>query len=592
MDELLNPWELLRIIWRRKWFMSLPAALILTGAIIYLSILPPQYQSKATIFVEDQEIPEDLVPSLTTDYIDRRLNMLTRRVLLSDTLIQLSERYDLYPKMREKLPARAVAEKMRDDINIGVLSAEVTDPRSGRSGDMTVAFEVRFTYGDPDTARRVTNELVSLFLATNLEVRRSAAQQTTSFLANERTAVERRITRIEDDLADFKTENRLLLPDEVEFSRQRLANLEQQLNVIDRDLRALKEREGFLTTQLALTDEFETEPLGRGVTPESQLENLRAELATARARYSASHPDVIRLRREVGSLEAVVGDRAGGGGALREQESALVAELGVLRQRYGAEHPDVVRAERQLSSVRSALANSNSGSEAGSGLRPNPAYVQLRAQVNSVQTELQSVEQQRTELLEARTELQSRLSRAPAVEREYTRLQRELENAIADREVIADKEATAQLGLALETEAVGERLKLAEPPTLPLSPITPNKKLILAVGLVLAMGGGGAGVLLAELFDRSVRSANDLVRIIGEKPLIAIPVLATAQDWRRKWIKGLGGTALLVLLCVGGVLWADRAVGPLDVLRFEMQNRIETWWTGIFATAETPTQEG
>lgn len=578
-DGFLDPAELIRIAWRSKWFFLVPASLLFGAAVLFMLFQTPKYKADATIFVENQNIPEDIVPSLMSDYIDRRLDMLTRRVLLTGSLTNLINEYDLYPAMRETMPATAVAERMRGDIDVVLLSTEVTDPRSGRTGETTVAFEIGFTYPDPDLASRVTNELVSLFLATNMEVRRDVAEQTTSFLARERANIEDRIAKIEDELTQFQTENRELLPEETAFNRDELANLEQQLNEMNRDVRTLKEREGFLTTQLALMDEFETDlDLRDGTTPESQLELVRAELARAEARYSPNHPDVSRLRREVRSLERVVGQRTGGGGdsVLDDEEAALAAEVASLRERYTDDHPDVVSVQRQLESVRAAIANSESTSGGPRATR-NPAYVQLKAQLNSVQTELRSIIEQRAELEAEREELQQQLARAPAIEREYIRLSRDLENAIADRDILADKQATVQLSRDLETQAVGERLVLAEPPTRPISPVSPNKKLILAIGFALAVGGGGAGVLLAELLNRSIRSINDLAAIIGEKPLVSIPVIQTPRDTRRAWSLRLVGLAVVVAVVASGAILVDRAVVPLDVLDFELQNRFGEW---------------
>lgn len=567
-----DPVKLLWMAWRRKWFFILPAAAVFLGVAALAFTLPEKYRSSATIFVEEQEIPEELVPSLMNNYADRRIDMLTRRILLRNNLEMLVNRYDLYPEDRETTLTTILVERLRDDIDIELVSTEVTDPRSGRTGQATVAFEVSFTYSDPEIARRVTNDVVSLFLATNLEERRDTAEQTTAFFAAERAAVERRIDELEERLTAFQTENRLLLPDEAAFSRTLVANLEEQLMVIDRDARALKEREGFLTTQLALTDEFTATNERRGVvTPESQLEMLQAELATARARYNPSHPDVVRLQREVRSLQSVVGQRSGGS-ALLDREAALTTELGTLRERYTADHPDVVRVERELAAVRSAIADAPP--TAGSGVERNPVFVQLKAQLNSVQTELRALEQQRADIQAERVALQERLARAPAVEREHTRLTRELENAIADREIIADKEATAQLGQALETEAVGQRLSLAEPPTVPIGPVSPNKKLILLVGFVMALGVGAAIMLLVEVLDRSIRSADELAQLTGDPPLVVIPTIRTAEDRRRIWTARIAGTAIVGALAAGSLFWLDRTVVPLDVLRIEMLNRV------------------
>jgi uncharacterized protein involved in exopolysaccharide biosynthesis len=583
MEKSLDPRELLRLLLRRRWWFVVPAAMVALIAVLAIATMPPVYRSEATILVESQDIPEDLVPSLVTDYVDRRLDVLTRRVTLTENLVALIERYDLYPEQRETMAQTEVAERMRENIAMEVLSTEVNDPRTGRTTESTVAFRIRFDYGDRQNARRVVDELVSLYLSLNVESRRQVAEQATSFFSQERARIDQRIANLEDELADFQMENRELLPEEAAFKRQLLANIDQRLQNLQGMLQSLREREGFLETQLALTDEYEPADLRGpvGTTPQTQLELTRAELATARARYSVSHPDVVRLERELRSLEAVTGARGGDGGALIEQEAALAAELATLRERYTADHPDVRRVARELAAVRDTLA------EGGRGASPtterNDAYVQLSAQLNSVQSEARAIETQVASLEEERRQLQQQLARAPAVEREYSRLVRDLDNAVAQREQLSEKATTASLSGSLETRAISERLTLAEPANLPLQPISPNAKLILALGLILAVGSGGTSAMIAEFLDRSVRSTAQLARIVGDTPLAAIPVLVSPRDrWRIRASRV--SVALVVVVLVGaGLVWFDRRVVPLTVLGYQAQTAVVQWFDDTFA---------
>ena len=474
-----------------------------------------------------------------------------------------------------------VAERMRENININVINTEINDPRSGRTGEMAVAFSIRFDYPHPDDARRVTNQLASLYLSTNLEMRRRVAEETTNFLVSERQDAEARIDEIEEEIAVFQSRNQEYLPEEIDFKRRILANVEQQLQDLGRELRSLREREGFLTTELALTDEFLPAEEGRRAidTPEAQLERARAELATAKARYSDTHPDIGRLEREVRSLQAVVGDRRDVG-ALVASGERLAAELAKLRERYTSEHPDVRRVRRELEGIREALAatDGTGGSVESGRQRRNSAYVQLSAQLNSIRTEINAIEEQREELKAERVELQEQLARAPIVEREYTRLNRALENAVADLEALADKEATASLSGSLEAEAISERLVIVEPPTTPLEPVSPQEKLILALGLVLAVGSSGAAVFAAEYLDRSVRSPAQLSRLVGDMPLVAIPNIVGAGDRRFAWAVRLGVVVVVVALVGGVALWIHRTVVPLDLLVAQVMVTMERWF--------------
>ncbi len=592
MDAAFHPRDLLRTGWQRRWFFLVPVAAIVGLALALALTLPPTYRSTATILIEDQEIPDNLVASLVNDYIDRRLETLTRRVLVTDNLLRVAERYQLYTVEREVMSPTQIARSMRNKIGMDVISTTVNDPATGRSGRATIAFQLSFEDRDPAKAQRVTNELVSLYLQTNLEQRRATAAGTTAFLAGERTRVEQRIAQLEEQVLEFQTRNQGLLPNDVVLAQQQIIRLEQDLRQLDREVQTLRDREAFLQTQLAMTDEFLPRDLSRGVTPESRLEMARAELASAQARYQPNHPDVVRLEREVRSLQAVVGTRNGGSGAqaLLAQRDSHQAELTALRERYTDTHPDVVRTQRQLAGIESALANADTGSV---GATRSPAYVQLSSQLNSVVSQYEGIAAHRLEIRAELDRLQDVVARSPVVSQEYERLTRGLEEAIASRESLVAKEATAQLGQSLETGAVGERLSLIEPPVFPEAPSSPNRRLILALGLVLAVGSGIGSVTLAELFDRTVRSAKDLGRLIGERPLVMIPTMVTRTQKRRQWaVRGVVLAA--VLAAVAGALTAvHHTVAPLDVLAYQAQTRANAWLTTTFpgGSAPTATQE-
>ena len=134
IDTPLGLRDLWRIFWRRKWLFLLPLGLAITAAIGLIVALPTLYRSEATILIEHQDVPENVVPSLVTEQIDRRLQVITQRVLMADNLYRIAERYGLYPEERELLPRNAVAAMMRDNIETESVVTEFNDPQTGRSG--------------------------------------------------------------------------------------------------------------------------------------------------------------------------------------------------------------------------------------------------------------------------------------------------------------------------------------------------------------------------------------------------------------------------------------------------------------------------
>ena len=125
MESSLSLREFAFILRRRKWWFIFPATTVIVLAVVIMLVLPPIYRSEATILIESQDIPEDLVPALVGDYVDRRLDVLTRRVLLRDNLLRLANRFELYPEQRRFLTQAELAERMRRDVAVDVLSTEI-----------------------------------------------------------------------------------------------------------------------------------------------------------------------------------------------------------------------------------------------------------------------------------------------------------------------------------------------------------------------------------------------------------------------------------------------------------------------------------
>ena len=136
---------------RRATFLLVAAgAMVLT--ILLAVLLPSTYRSTAIILIEQQEIPQELVRSVITSFADQRVQVISQRVMTTQNLITLIDRYDLYPKVRQKQPREVLLEQMRDDIGMKMISADVIDPRSGRPTQATIAFSVSYQSESPDLA--------------------------------------------------------------------------------------------------------------------------------------------------------------------------------------------------------------------------------------------------------------------------------------------------------------------------------------------------------------------------------------------------------------------------------------------------------
>jgi succinoglycan biosynthesis transport protein ExoP len=563
------PRDHLLILRRRKWYFIVSALLTLVAALVIAKVWPPTYRSEATILVEQAEVPEELVSAIVDGYVERRLESITRRILVTDNLLRIIEQYDLYPEQRQRMPVAAVVEDMRDQIGREIISADVVNPSGGRS-QATVAFNVWFDHGQAEVAQRVTNELVTLYLNENLRARRARATETASFIQAERQRAEQRIVELSREFAEFKRANSGSLPEELQYNQQQIAVAQQDLGALRRQEQSLKEREIYLQAQLALLDPHLGE--GDGSSPAARLRTMQADLATQSARYSPEHPDVVKLEREVRGLEGLVGGRSGAAGLQRER-ARLQDELASLRQRYTADHPDLQRTERQLEQIEATIRAAGSGRDGSASSPDNPAYVQLQAQLNVVRSELSAIEQQRAAVTEQVEALRERMARAPMVEREHARLERALADANALRDELSRKEAIARLGQSLETEQKAERFSLIEPPSLPAAPVKPDRGAVVLIGLVLAIGAGLGAVAAAEALDDTVHSPKDISQMFGEAPLAVIPRIVTSADRKRTWsLRAAVAMVVIVGTCVTA-WWLHTRYAPLDVAWYGWQRR-------------------
>src|ERR1700735_1752054 len=163
--------ERLLAYWRRRGTFYVVASAAGIVAILLAAFLPATYQAAATILIEQQEIPQELVRSVITSFADQRVQVISQRVMTSQNLLSLIDRYNLYPKIRQKDPREGLLQKFRDDIGMKMISADVIDPRSGRPTQATIAFSVSYQNRSPDLALRAANELTTLYLNETLTPR-------------------------------------------------------------------------------------------------------------------------------------------------------------------------------------------------------------------------------------------------------------------------------------------------------------------------------------------------------------------------------------------------------------------------------------
>lgn len=536
--------------------------------------LPPVYQSSATIVIEQQKIPEDLVRSTVTSYAEQRIDLIGQQVMTSTNLTKIIDKYKLYEEQRAEQPMEVVLDRMREDIGLEMVVTDVVNPTSGKATQVTIAFKLSYQNRVPQVAQNVANELVSLYLDENIRNRTESALEATDFLDKEAERLAAEIAEIETRLAEFKELNVHALPELTQLNLQLMERAEQDLIEVEREIRTLTKQRIYLVSELA-----QVAPQGpvysvtgqRVLSSADRLKALQTELVSATARYGPDHPDIVKLRKEIEAFKRETG-AINPRSEIEVQLSTLRSELASMHERYSDDHPDVKRLIRSIAGLQEELKRAPaSTSQSVASSADNPAYLQLQARLNAADSEVAALKARAQELRERRASYETRLTGAPQVEREYKVLTRDYEVALAKHREVAAKQMEARLSHSLETSQKGERFTLIEPPLLPEKPAKPNRYAIAALGLVLALGSGLGTAALAEAMDVTVQGIDDVVGLLGSAPLAVIPTVETANEIRRQRIARFFVFAGLFAGVYVVMLLFHLLVMPLDVL----------WYVGL-----------
>lgn len=505
--DSLTPADYLRILRHRKFYLVIPAVIVFVLGVVVVMSLPSIYRSSATVLIESQQIPDDFVRSAVTSFADERIEVIKQRVLTTDNLLPIVEKFGLYADQRARLSPTELANLVREGFTIELVSANA-GTRTGRTQPVTIAFNINFDNESPAAAQKVVNELVTLFLAQDATIRTTKTRETQEFLAAQARKLGEAIASQEKRIADFKTAHRTEMPDSANINQNQI----ERLTTSHRDV------------------------MGR-------MQSLRNTIQTQEAQLTAAVANA-------GAINA-------GGTSLPQLEQELARLLSI----YTEKHPDVI-AQRER--VEAARKMSTDPALMGTG---DPAVASLRSQLSAARSELDFLVAEKAKIETQITEVEARINSAPEVERQYNELIRDMDNLSTEYQQVKSKALESEIAVQMETEQKGERFKLIEAPALPTTPASPDRPKLLAMVLFVALGAGGGVMLLAEMLQPLLRGARSVTAVMGDPPLATVPFIETAEDLRRTRrhtriiIIGIGVAALLLLLVVQlfvtdlGLMW-------------------------------------
>ena len=502
-------------VWnRRKWLATVVFMVVFAGSLSAIWALPSLYRSSATVVVDRREVPDSFVRSAVTGELEPRLDAISQELLSRARLEAVVTRFDLYRDLRrqEGTPEAAV-QQMRRDIQF---AAKATEQPGGKN--TTIAFTLSYRGMDPDTVARVTNALATSYVEENSRVRERQAAGTAQFLKGQLAEVKQKVEEQERILG--------AQPQPVETELAALERLNTRLKInTDRQLRALDRRERVVRGFDVVEGPGGTiSPSGGAESITARLAKLKHELTELRTRFSDKYPDVIRVKSEIAALE--------------RQRAEVVARRDA------------------------AATGQDKGGQDKGGQDKDP--------LKEINAELKALKDEEQTLRQAIATYEGRADNAPRRQQEYQRQARDYATLKEQYQSLLKRYEEAQVAESMEQGLKGEQFRILDGALPAKEPIAPSRARLGMMGLILALGTSVGAVVLAETFDGSFHSVDEL-RAFSKVPVLAgIPRLVTEADTRRRirrrWLAALSLLIILALVAAAAYLFAYGNEGLVRLL--------------------------
>ena len=492
--------DYLRMAKRRKWWIGLTTLAVFLTALVLAIQLPNTHRAETVILVDPQKVPDSYVASTVSSSIADRLSTMQQQVMSPSRLQRIIDEMGLYAELRGQKTTEDIIHIMQ-----GATAIEVVAPSDRRLSAFRIAFHGR----DPVMTAKVCNRLAALFIEENLQVRAQQFTGTAEFLQNELQNTKAQLEVKEKELGRIKSTYVLNLPESKQDHLEALTTLRTQLQTnVDRVNRAQQEKvymQSLMVTSNLTVDLDASGAMGLSASA-SPLQRLEQQLATLRARYGPNYPEVRKLQSQVEEMKKNSGEVA--------QQAPAIDEVNRAGRR-GSRNPFL---EAQLQKLDQEIDDSTK------------AQAQLRERINFHV---------------------SKLDRVPIFEQQISGLMRDYDTLRTHYNGLLDKKLSAEMASELEARQKGERFVILDPAQAPQKPFSPNRKLLALAGLV---GGLLAGICLAimvEMTDQSVRTEDEVARLLGKPILGDIPRISTPRQRGRDLFRALSAVTATVVGSVG-----------------------------------------
>jgi uncharacterized protein involved in exopolysaccharide biosynthesis len=220
----------------------------------------------------------------------------------------------------------------------------------------------------------------------------------------------------------------------------------------------------------------------------------------------------------------------------------LQDQLTSLQARYTAEHPDVMKLKSQIAELKKRMAEAPRNSPSANGstqaavVEP-PQLQQLRAKLRQDDMNIADLTKRQGQIQDEIRKLQGRLQASPMVEQQLKELTRSYQTAQDFYNDLLKKRQNAGVAGDLESQQESEQFRVYDPPSLPDQPSFPKKVTFAGGGLAGGLAVGLGILYLIVISDKSMHTERDVELALKLPVLALVPVLEGMIQGKREGLK-------------------------------------------------------
>jgi len=198
-----KPIDYIKMFFRRKWLIIIPAVIGLVGGIVSANVIPKKYETSTLILIEEGRVENPLISGLASGTsMYQRLGVLREQILGWDRLLQLIERLNLAKDVKTQFQFEEMVKYLRKDIRV--------TPFNKNENIIRISYEGK----DPAQTKDIVQTITDIFIAENLRQQTQEAENAVVFINDQLLLYQKKLKQSE--VANMEEQLNKLMVDSTE----------------------------------------------------------------------------------------------------------------------------------------------------------------------------------------------------------------------------------------------------------------------------------------------------------------------------------------------------------------------------------------